>query len=706
MKRFYLLLAVLLSFAGTQTVKAQKRFDPVKGELYVIRDFNYRFIVDNPDHRCTLDAGHPDLLNLNYDEGSYHELFFIDGDSTSGYTIRPASRPDCYVYAVCDNAGNPVMNSFGGVGVKEVSGEPGDECIWYITCPPDLMNRRMAPKLNPKAFVSTTAFLEDHVLRHPDLRDRETYLFFIPLADMKTYGVYNASYQEVLATEIEKLKQQGVNATTWAAFRKATDEAQARAVPRGWCRIRSLAPVDEEEEGAISLPYLYSNTETMVGDEFYTVLGNRRMTPEDGRYIWQFSPYYTGDYTWRATLKGSGGKGFNWVGNTAVDTKDFNLLATSGADDAYCIHLEAKYADYGYCDMQLQYGQNGEGSGKVTDTDWALTPWRYGMDVYSVYAQKFVIEPVEESALPGTPYMVGVSAPQSLLNRVFVEYVGSEDFTGNYSVGNGGYFFLKSVPTADKFRATEVEGYRCGIVVSDGHVTATYDTNDADTRFFCVGRRAETLESGKQYAIFNTASSMDRVSDRTGLLYTERIGTQMLCGGIEPHRGTVVPVKYAWTLTQGSAPDLWTIKSEVKPRYAGWNGNNIEVSRSKGVEMRITEWTAANPDWREINVKSLNDDGTFTTNSRISEANHVWTIGRTNNTMFWNGESTTQFATWPKAHPFAFYELTEITFPDGIDGVKDPGHHPATGTFDLQGRRVQQTHKGIYIQDGRKIVVK
>lgn len=702
MKRFYLLLAVLLSFAGTQTAKAQKRFDPVKGELYVIRDFSYRLIVDNPDHRCTLDAGHPDLLNLNYDEGSYHELFFIDGDSTSGYTIRPASRPDCYVYAVCDNAGNPVMNSFGGVGVKEVSGEPGDECIWYITCPPNLMNRRMAPKLNPKAFVSTTAFLEDHVLRHPDLRDRETYLFFIPLSEDKTAGVYNSLYEDVVAAEVEKLKQQGVNSTTWAAFQKATDEALAQALPHGWCRIRSLAPVDEEEEGAISRPYLYSNTEATDDGELYTVLGNRRMTPEDGRYLWQFSPYYQGNH-WRAALKGSGGKGINWVGNTSVDTKDVNPLQYPG-DDFYCSVIEVRDADNNYGCVQLQYGQSGDDSGKVTDTDWALTMQKWGM--YGDDVQKFVFERVEESALPGVPYMVGVSAPKSLLDRVQVEYVGSEDFTGHHSVGNGGYFFLKSVPTADDFRATEVEGYRCGIVVSDGHVTATYDTNDADTRFFCVGRRAETLVSGKQYAIFNTASSMDRVSDRTGLLYTERIGTQMLCGGIEPHRGTVVPVKYAWTLTQGSAPDLWTVKSEVKPRYAGWSGNNIEVSKSKGVEMRITEWTAANPDWREINVKSLNDDGTFTTNSRISEANHVWTIGRTNNTMFWNGESTTQFATWPKAHPFAFYELTEIIFPDGIDGVKDPGHHPATGTFDLQGRRVQQTHKGIYIQDGRKIVVK
>lgn len=705
MKRFCLLLAVLLSFAGMQTVEAQKRFDPVKGELYVIRDFSYRLIVDNPDHRCTLDAGHPDLLNLNYDEGSYHELFYIDGDSASGYTIRPASRPDCYVYAVCDNAGNPVMNSYAGVGVKEVSGEPGDECIWYITCPPNLMNRRMAPKLNPKAFVSTTAFLDNHVLRHPDLRDRETYLFFIPLAEVITSGVYDSSYRDVVAAEVEKLKQQGVNATTWAAFQKATDEALAQALPQGWCRIRSLAPVDEEEEGATSLPYLYSNTEPTESGVLYTVLGNRRMTPEDGRYIWQFSPYYSGN-RWCATLKGSGGKGINWVDNTSADTKEIHLLPMSGTD-SYCTYFEVRYADYSYCIMQLQYGQSEEDCGMVTDRDWALTLYR-GTDVYNCDTAKFVIEPVEESALPGVPYRVGVSAPQSLLDRVQVEYVGSEDFTGHHRVGNGGCFFLKSVPTADDFRATEVEGFRCGIVVSDRCVTVTYDTNDADTQYYCIGRRAETLESGKQYAVFNTASSMDRVRDRMALLYATKTSDNLLCGDLVPHQGAIVPAEYAWTLTQGSDPDLWTFQSVAKEKSLAWSTStdNPFVFRTRGMNMRVTEWTAANPEWREINVKSLNDDGTFTTNSRISEANHVWTIGRTNNTMFWNGENSTQFATWPKAHPFAFYELTEITFPDGINGVKGADPRPATGTFDLQGRHVRQPHKGIYIQDGRKMVVK
>lgn len=688
MKRFCFMLAVLLSFAGTQTTRARK-FEPVDGELYVITSGN-RFVVDNPDHQCSILSGHPDQLCINYEEGNYHELFYINGDSVSGYTIRPASRPDHYVYAVCDDTDQPLTNVYGGVGVKEVSGEPGDECIWYITYASGF---RLAPKLNPNAFVSTTWFLKGHVCRHPVMRDKGSSLSFLPLANAMASlysNGYQSPYQEVVAAEVEKLKQQGVNATTWTAFKEATDEALALTFPAGgWYRIKSLAVVDEEE-GATSKPYLYSNTEAAEGGELYSVLGNRQMTPGDGRYIWKLSPFSYGI----ATIKGSSGKGFNFWADTS---NDYDGISLTHVPNTNSYHITA-YSESRWGNAEFQYGQSEEGCGKVSDTDWALT--------CVGEASFFEFEQVEESALPGEPYMVGVNAPQNLTDRVRVEYVGSEDFTGHHSVGNGGYFFLKSAPTADDFRATEIEGYRCGIVVGDGRVTVTYAESDYDGRYFCIGRRAETLESGKQYAIFNTAMNIETSENRMALLYIEKRGSQMLCGGVEPYPGTVVSAGYAWTLTQGSAPDLWTIKSEVRPRYVGWNGDDIEVSSLKGVEMRITEWTDANPDWREINVMSLNDDGTFTANSKISEANHVWTIGRINNTMFWNGESATEFATWVCSHPYAFYELTEISFPDGIADVKAAEHRQSRGTYDLQGRRVHQTHKGIYIQDGRKIVVK
>lgn len=698
MKRFYLLLAVLLSFAGMQTVRAQK-FEAEKGELYVIRDLSWRYLVDNPDHQCSLAPGHPDLLNLNYDDGNYHGLYYIEGDSVSGYTIRPASRPDCYVYAVCNNYGVPVTSSYAGMGVKEVSGEPGDECIWYITCPPGWANYRMSPKLNPNVFVSTSYSSKTHDLGHPVFRTSEIYLFFVPLVKEKKSDLYSSSsYAEVVDAGVEMLKQQGVNADTWAAFLKATDEVLDREMPGGWCRIKSLAPVEDDEPGAISLPYLYSNTRITEDGFFYPALCNRRMTPQDGNYIWRVSPYLRSN-GWDATLWGNTGRGLNYVGR---ESETFNNIALFRHSNPVCYDISCWVGSNSIAAVTMMYGESGKG--QVFDTDWALV---LGGGSYSPGTNHlFVFERVEEADLPGTPYMVSVSAPKSMRDLAWVEYVGSEDFVGNHSVSDGGFFFLKSAPTAADFRVNELAGYRSGIVVSDGHITVTYDKNDFTGRFYSIGRRAETLESGKLYAIFNTASSMDIAKERMALLYNKKTGTQMLCEDLVPHQGAVIPATYAWRLTQGSAPDLWVIESVIKDKFVGWSEDNVNTYKLKSEEMRIVEWTAANPEWREINVKSLNDDGSFTTNSRISEANHVWVIGRKDNTLFWNGENTTTFATWAKSHPFAFYELTEVDFPDGIAGVEAADPRPATGTYDLQGRRVQQARKGIYIRDGKKIVVK
>ena len=88
----------------------------------------------------------------------------------------------------------------------------------------------------------------------------------------------------------------------------------------------------------------------------------------------------------------------------------------------------------------MMYGESGKG--QVFDTDWALV---LGGGSYSPGTNHlFVFERVEEADLPGTPYMVSVSAPKSMRDLAWVEYVGSEDFVGNHSVSDGGFFFLKN----------------------------------------------------------------------------------------------------------------------------------------------------------------------------------------------------------------------------------------------------------------------
>lgn len=698
MKQFLSFWVLLLSFAGAQTTVKAQGFEPVEGELYVLND-GVRFVVDNPDHHCTKFEGHPDLLTWVYDAGSYHGLFYIAGNSVSGYTIRPASRPESYVYVACDD--DSYISSYNAsVGVKAVNGEPGDECKWFFTKDESGDSWKIAPIIKQDKYWNNYFSACSSSLYHPEFSSYGSSFVIEPLSAYKKKSSSNPSYAETVDTEVEKLKQQGVNATTWASFEKATDEALALTLPaKGWYRIKSLAPVEEEE--GMSLPYLYSNTETSARYRDYTALGNRLMTPEDGRYIWQVA---TNDGL--ATITGSSGKGINLYRYADKEYKDFRLVKHEEANQptAYSILCGDYDKDK---ELALYYGFRLSTYGQISSTDWALKESVYADDDFA----RFEFERVEESGLPGSAYLVEVCAPKDSLPQIQVDYVGIESFAGNHCVGNGGYFFLNTVPEAQDFQATAMEGYRHAVVVDGNHITVSYVKSDSKGEFFRIGKRVETPESGKTYAIFNTSSNIEgtSASDCMVLLYAEEGNDKMLDAKLLPYPGALVPAQYAWTLTQGAAPDLWNIRSVATQKYAGWDENgNVTVSWDNGenTDMRVTEWTSTHPDWREVNVKSMNDDGSFTPNSKISEANHVWTIGRTDNGMFWNENRWNGFATWQRAHPFAFYELQESTFPDAIADVKAGGRQQGTGLFDLQGRRVRKAGRGIYIQNGRKFVVK
>lgn len=683
-------MVLLLSFAGAQTTVKAQGFEPVEGELYVLNDV-VRFVVDNPDHHCTKFEGHPDLLTWVYDAGSYHGLFYIAGDALSGYTIRPASRPESYVYVACDD--DSYISSYNAsVGVKAVSGEPGDDCKWFFTKDESGDSWKIAPIIRQDKYWNNYFSACSSSLYHPEFSSYGSSFVIEPLSAYKKKSSSNPSYAETVDTEVEKLKQQGVNATTWAAFEKATDEALALTLPaKGWYRIKSLASIIEEEEGK-SLLYLYSNTDTVGSYKRHAALLNRSMTPEDGKYIWRMA---TNDGL--TTIIGSGGKGISYY-NYGPIQEDKDVILAECFETGQPTGFAIRRSDGSSGDLALF-------------NRFSRDCWYLGISSSGGEYARFEFERVEEGGLPGSAYLVEVNAPKDSLSKIQVDYVGSESFVGNHCVGNGGYFFLKSAPEAQDFQATAMDGYRHAVVVDGNHITVSYVKSDAKGEFFRIGKRVETLESGKTYAIFNTSSNIEgtSASDCMVLLYAEEGNDKMLDAKLLPYPGALVPAQYAWTLTQGADPDLWNIRSVATQKYGGWDENgNVTVSWDNGenTDMRVMEWTSTHPDWREVNVKSLNDDGSFTPNSKISEANHVWTIGRTDNGMFWNENRWNGFATWQRAHPFAFYELQEAAFPDAIADVKAGGRQQETGLFDLQGRRVRKAGRGIYIQNGRKFVVK
>lgn len=173
--------------------------------------------------------------------------------------------------------------------------------------------------------------------------------------------------------------------------------------------------------------------------------------------------------------------------------------------------------------------------------------------------------------------------------------------------------------------------------------------------------RATDLVAGKDYVIYNTASTGSS-NDRTGFIFANSSNGLGLTKK-KPVNTDFLTAEYVWTVETGTDGKYY-LKSKSLNKYVGPNGG---TNNTTGVDLTIKEFSAAETN-KSSNVGSENEDGTTITNfSDITTDNHVWVIGNvvgTSNT-WWNGTATS-FVTTAYAHPYAFYEVTELTEEDKV----------------------------------------
>ena len=199
------------------------------------------------------------------------------------------------------------------------------------------------------------------------------------------------------------------------------------------------------------------------------------------------------------------------------------------------------------------------------------------------------------------------------------------------------------------------------------------------------------------------------------------------------------------------------------------------MSSSDKVAWTVQPWMTSTE--AKARVNSLNHDGTICDNTNITADNKLFTVcdetqNKGDNTRCWNGNDYSMggdnaIALWARAHPYAFYQVQEVTYvfntyvlkeSDGTivektvikqfanDDLSIPaawtantgydyvtegtlGDDNATITvtrtiktgivtsltdlnitegaiYDLSGRRVEKAQKGIYIVNGKKVLVK
>ena len=194
--------------------------------------------------------------------------------------------------------------------------------------------------------------------------------------------------------------------------------------------------------------------------------------------------------------------------------------------------------------------------------------------------------------------------------------------------------------------------------------------------------RATELETGKKYAIFNTAHSGSQ--DRTGFLYND--GDKLAVNQTRDQDVHIYNECFIFTLEKGEAEDQYYIKSLSSGTYVDVNGATTNVDNTNA-SLRINKWDVAiegeefdkdNGVWKgkgengSLNKYKQSDCNSESANytvihtSEVTSGNRVFLISNDGYDWYWNGE-VGSFTGYYDGHPFAFYEVEEVTSTDNLN---------------------------------------
>ncbi len=275
-----------------------------------------------------------------------------------------------------------------------------------------------------------------------------------------------------------------------------------------------------------------------------------------------------------------------------------------------------------------------------------------------------------------------------------------------------------------------------GGVNSDGVQNAPYGWN-----LYLNGEKCETADEIRAQGVvaWCAINSGDNISvtDELGNFHDHQYTDGTHVWGI--WNSSIPQVELSQTLT-GLKPGTYMLTADVMARNTDWSGDNLTTQRlfANGVVClyggendyipEFLENTTSDDVFRAYDLTvnqgifldeaqeydylnyagwdaSTNDIllRTLTLHFGVGE-DGVATFGfRTDNLDGWTGEpQTEQAAGWFKLDNFTlYYESSSI--PTRIDKTVAPAQ-PAAALYDLSGRRVSQARKGVYIQNGKKVL--
>lgn len=448
MKKITTFLALLLTCIIGATAAD---FVPKAGAKYLIKcKGDKKYVLWNSS--CVKSATDNTVILSNWAQYDYRSLFSIEGNATTGYTIRSVKDNTQYVYAINTN------DADSNVGVKAVTGTPGDECVWKIVAQGDGWN--IIPKNGEYSWNNRGIYNGNAHVGMWNSNSNANDIWYIQtvedLANAMSVGTSIGSINaDCKTTVLAKAKAFNEGEGTEAQFNEfvAANSAAASYInlPTGYYRIKSCA---NDGNG--------SNFSVFDGTYLFTDIVNYPNVAKTLANVPLEEAKAKNNYVWKITrgeLPSATVGIVNGQGKGVNNGKNYNTI-NLGLSDYYT--TGAIYFTQGLHITNQRsntVGNKQNASAEATRSNpFTMTGWAHSDSKGSAY----IFEPVSMDGV--TAYTVNVTGAEGYVTLNSTNEVAM----------NGGFFLLSSAPQVADFTAATVANYDAAVSIEGNTINVNY----------------------------------------------------------------------------------------------------------------------------------------------------------------------------------------------------------------------------------------
>lgn len=451
MKKITTFLALLLTCIIGATAAD---FVPKAGAKYLIKcKGDKKYVLWNSS--CVKSATDNTVILSNWAQYDYRSLFSIEGNATTGYTIRSVKDNTQYVYAINTN------DADSNVGVKAVTGTPGDECVWKIVAQGDGWN--IIPKNGEYSWNNRGIYNGNAHVGMWNSNSNANDIWYIQtvedLANAMSVGTSIGSINaDCKTTVLAKAKAFNEGEGTEAQFNEfvAANSAAASYInlPTGYYRIKSCAN-DGNGENFSVFDGTYLFTDIVNYPNAARTLANVPLDEAKAKnnYVWKITRGELPSAT--VGIVNGQGKGVNNGTNYNTINLGLSDYYTTGAIYfTQGLHITNQRSN--------TVGNKQNASAEATRSNpFTMTGWAHSDSKGSAY----IFEPVSMDGV--TAYTVNVTGAEGYVTLNSTNEVAM----------NGGFFLLSSAPQVADFTAATVANYDAAVSIEGNTINVNYTYN-------------------------------------------------------------------------------------------------------------------------------------------------------------------------------------------------------------------------------------